>query len=146
MGNIYKHIIMKFKIITLFFITAFSTSCAFCQDTSQNQKLSEEHTYPINSNNSYYKTPAKQPIYRDTRLGGSSPYYNTYKKNDYGAGAITTNPHKSGIAKYPGGNPDSSNLTSNIYRDTRLGGSSPLYNTYKKNDYGAGAITTNPHK
>lgn len=36
------------------------------------------------------------PIYRDTRLGSSSPLYNTYKKNDYGAGAITTNPNKTG--------------------------------------------------
>ena len=33
-----------------------------------------------------------------------------------------------------------------MYRDTRLGSSSPLYKTYKKNDYGAGAITTNPNK
>ncbi len=36
------------------------------------------------------------PIYRDTRLGSSSPLYNTYKKNDNGAGAITTNPNKGG--------------------------------------------------
>lgn len=35
---------------------------------------------------------------------------------------------------------------SSIYRDTRLGSSSPLYNTYEKNDNGAGAITTNPNK
>jgi hypothetical protein len=33
-----------------------------------------------------------------------------------------------------------------MYRDTRLGSSSKLYDTYKKNDYGAGAITTNPNK
>lgn len=36
----------------------------------------------------------KTPMYRSTRLGSSSPRYNTYKKNDYGAGAITTDPHK----------------------------------------------------
>ena len=35
---------------------------------------------------------ATQPIYRDTRLGSSSPLYNTYEKNDYGAGAVTTSP------------------------------------------------------
>lgn len=33
-----------------------------------------------------------------------------------------------------------------MYRDTRLGSSSPLYNTYKKNKNGAGAVTTNPNK
>jgi hypothetical protein len=27
-------------------------------------------------------------------LGSSSPRYDTYKKNDYGAGAITTDPNK----------------------------------------------------
>lgn len=37
-------------------------------------------------------------------------------------------------------------LTPHIYRDTRLGSSSPLYNSYIKNHYGAGAITTNPNK
>lgn len=44
--------------------------------------------------------------------------------------------------KYYGTKP----LTPNIYRDTRLGSSSPLYNTYIKNHYGAGAVTTNPNK
>ena len=37
-----------------------------------------------------YKAPAKKPMYRDTRLGGSAKKYNTYKKNDNGAGAVTT--------------------------------------------------------
>lgn len=41
---------------------------------------------------------------------------------------------------------DSGKLTSNMYRDTRLGGSSPAHRTYKANDYGAGAITTDPNK
>lgn len=44
--------------------------------------------------------------------------------------------------KYYGNKP----LTPNIYRDTRLGSSSPMYNTYIKNHYGAGAVTTNPNK
>lgn len=140
---------MNSRIIAPFFIMACTTlfvSSAFSQDTSQNQKITEEeHTYPIKSNN--HKSPTKQQIYRDTRLGGSSPYFNTYEKNDYGAGAITTDPNKAnGIAKYPDVYFDSSNLTSKIYRDTRLGGSSPGHKTYKTNDYGAGAITTNPNK
>lgn len=140
---------MKYKIITLFFIIAFTSaaSSAFSQDTSQNQKLSEEYTYPVHSNKKKYKISANHQIYRDTRLGGSSPYYNTYQKNDYGAGAITNDPNKAnGVAKYPGDNFDSTNLKSKIYRDTRLGGSSPHHRTYKTNDYGAGAITTNPNK
>lgn len=41
---------------------------------------------------------------------------------------------------------DNVKLTPHIYRDTRLGSSSPLYDTYIKNHYGAGAITTNPNK
>ncbi len=141
---------MKFKItvfVVIIFLTLFATSRALSQDTSQNQQLTQEHTYPIKSNHRNYQNVTKYHIYRDTRLGGSSPYYNTYQKNDYGAGAITTDPHKAaGISQYPGDHFDSSNLTSKIYRDTRLGGSSPYYNTYKKNDYGAGAITTNPNK
>jgi|SRR6185437_2073330 len=41
-----------------------------------------------------YNPDPASPIYRDTRLGSSSPLYNTYKKNDNGAGSITTNPNK----------------------------------------------------
>lgn len=33
---------------------------------------------------------------------------------------------------------------SNPYRDTRLGSSSPLYDTYEKNSNGAGSVTTTP--
>lgn len=42
----------------------------------------------------HHATLHKKPMYRDTRLGSSSKKYNTYKKNDNGAGAITTNPKK----------------------------------------------------
>lgn len=41
-----------------------------------------------------YNPDPASPIYRDTRLGSSSPLYNTYQKNDNGAGAVTTNPNK----------------------------------------------------
>ncbi len=40
------------------------------------------------------KKSTKKRMYRDTRLGSSEKKYNTYKKNDYGAGAITTHPKK----------------------------------------------------
>lgn len=56
-----------------------------------------------------------------------------------GAGKINKST-KSGTDNY---NPDPA---SPIYRDTRLGSSSPLYNTYKTNDNGAGSVTTNPNK
>lgn len=139
---------MKPKIFPYFFFLLFLATSASAQDTSANQSLSKDQTYPISSPIKNYNNPQKHHIYRDTRLGSSSPLYNTYRKNDNGAGAITTNPHKSGESFSVDNNhfDSSSNNTSKIYRDTRLGGSSPLYNTYKKNDKGAGAITTNPHK
>lgn len=72
---------------------------AFCQDsvsrplnkvTFKNESRSSG-TQKSNSPGS----PGKQNhIYRDTRLGSSAPMYNTYKKNDYGAGAVTTDPDK----------------------------------------------------
>lgn len=138
---------MKFKITSIFFIAISVSLSAIGQDTSQNQKLSENETYHVTSSHSNYKNSPQHHIYRDTRLGGSSPGHRTYKTNDYGAGAITTNPHKTGSAiTYHKKVVDSSKNQSKIYRDTRLGGSSPGHRTYKKNDYGAGAITTNPHK
>ncbi|MGN6296314.1 MAG: hypothetical protein ACTHM7_05995 [Ginsengibacter sp.] len=33
-----------------------------------------------------------EPPYLDTRLGSSSPQYNTWEKNNNGAGSVTTNP------------------------------------------------------
>ncbi|MEO8853669.1 MAG: hypothetical protein ABI359_07820 [Ginsengibacter sp.] len=142
-----KYIIMKLNSIAFFVVAVCMSDPVFCQDTSQNQKISKEHTYQVSSPSSEYTQPSKTHIYRDTRLGGSSPLYNTYKKNDYGAGAITNNPNKGSgeVSTYPY-NSNSAKTTTKIYRDTRLGGSSPLYNTYKKNDNGAGSVTTNPNK
>ena len=140
---------MKLK-ISLFILLFGISSADFAQDTSANQKISQDQTYPMSTrqnNNQNNTNKTQNHIYRDTRLGGSSPHHRTYKSNDYGAGAITTNPHKAnGKADFPGDHFDSSNLKSKVYRDTRLGGSSPHHRTYKSNDYGAGAITTDPHK
>lgn len=146
-----KMIFMKpILIAAVLFITVniLPAKSANAQDTSQNQQLNQQHTYPVYNNNSNnYKTASKPHIYRDTRLGSSSPLYNTYQKNDYGAGAITNDPNKAnGISQYRQNIFDTSKSSTNIYRDTRLGGSSSLYNSYRKNDYGAGAITTNPNK
>lgn len=141
---------MKSKIIILLILIGFFSNTVAGQDTSENQKLSENQTYHISSQKTDYNNIPAQPVYRDTRLGSSSPLYNTYKKNDYGAGAITTNPNKTGSSiTYDNGFSDSSESEQpkeKIYRDTRLGGSAPGDRSYKANDYGAGAITTNPHK
>lgn len=136
---------MKIHTAFAFILGILIPSMVFCQDTSQNQKLSENETYHVSPHNPI--NAPQHPIYRDTRLGSSSPLYNTYEKNNYGAGAITTNPNKnsSGIVSTPVFPADTTRQSS-FSRDTRLGSSSPLYNTYQKNDYGAGAITTNPNK
>ena len=132
---------MKSKIIILSIIAGFFSYTVMGQDTSENQ------TYHIITPQRNYTNASQHHISLDTRLGGSSPLYNTYKKNDYGAGAITTNPHKTGSSITYGNNFfDSSQKQSAIYRDTRLGGSSHGHRTYKTNHYGAGAITTNPNK
>ena len=52
--------------------------------------LKKETTYSYPKK--VYKKPVKKPMYRDTRLGSSTKKYNTYKKNDNGAGAVTTSP------------------------------------------------------
>lgn len=70
-----------------------------------------KHTFNpmIKARQHQYKIVPKR-LYRPTRLGSSSPLYNTYKKNDSGAGAVTTNPHKSGksfIYKLPANDIDS---------------------------------------
>lgn len=149
---------MKSNVSAFSFVIAFTflaVSPAFSQDTSQNQKLTEEHnqklteehTYPIRPTKRKYGISGTPHIYRDTRLGGSSPYFNTYQKNDYGAGAITTDPNKGmGVTKYPQDQLDSSNMGNKMHSEPRLGGSSLGHRSYQSNDYGAGAIKTNPHK
>ena len=93
------------KALYIIFVLTFILSTGYCQektdkkiiqsdsahfDTAQYKVLKKvdikKHTYQLSS----------KPLYRPTRLGSSSPLYNTYKKNAYGAGAITTNPNKSG--------------------------------------------------
>jgi hypothetical protein len=137
---------MKIKTGLTLIIAIFISDSVFSQDTSSNQKLSENETYHIAPTNNNQILQAENQIHRDSRLGSSSQMYNTYQKNNNGAGAITTNPNKgSGSTFTPDFNSDSAQK-SPVYHDTRVGSSSPLYNTYQKNDYGAGAITTNPNK
>jgi len=66
------------------------------------QKNSERNynAHPLNADTLYkanqnrVENEQQSTIYIDTRLGSSSKMYDTYEKNDYGAGAITTNPNK----------------------------------------------------
>lgn len=99
-----------FKILPLVVISCLVAGKTLSQDTSRSyHDTTHVATYKKDFSNSYlYKKDlfksdaqnkqisihAKNHIYRDTRLGSSSLMYNTYKKNDYGAGAITTNTNK----------------------------------------------------
>lgn len=90
------------KFITITFLCVFISMKSFCQDTTHLSKKQVVHrksqtthkALVSRTQNKRIIAPAKKPMYRDTRLGGSSKKYNTYKKNDNGAGAITNNPNK----------------------------------------------------
>jgi len=96
--------IMKKKFIALLTLLFILSAEGFSQDTTHTNSIKKQtsHGQYSTSKNSHLapskkykdKAVAKKPIYRDTRLGSSSKQYNSYKKNDKGAGAITTNPHK----------------------------------------------------
>ncbi|MEO6868151.1 MAG: hypothetical protein ABI168_00815 [Ginsengibacter sp.] len=79
------------------FILSFLLASA--QDSTMNKNKTITTTHKHRNITSTH--PKKKHIYRDTRLGSSSPMYNTYKKNDKGAGAITTNPNKGGGGTIP---------------------------------------------
>jgi hypothetical protein len=90
------------KFITITFLCLFISLKSFCQDTTHLSKKQVAHKKIQNTHkvlasrtqNKRIAMPAKTPMYRDTRLGSSSKKYNTYKKNDNGAGAVTNNPNK----------------------------------------------------
>jgi hypothetical protein len=95
---------MKTNLLLTFAFVCIS-SIAFCQDSSFHK--SENKVTFRNQTQFHGVAPAqkkyradsqvsskKTSLYGTSRLGSSSPRYNTYKKNDYGAGAITTDPHK----------------------------------------------------
>lgn len=79
----------------------FLSAAAFAQDSSSMKRpskvtfKSDAHMHstiitPVKS----VPAPVNEATYHDTRLGSSSPMYNTYRKNDYGAGSVTNNPNK----------------------------------------------------
>jgi hypothetical protein len=82
----------------------FLSAAAFSQDSAL-IKHSNKLTFKSDAHmHSTIITPTKsgpanhinEATYHDTRLGSSSPMYNTYRKNDYGAGSVTNNPNKGG--------------------------------------------------
>jgi len=90
---------MKTKLL-LFAAGLFISFSGFSQDSSRSDSRvifktePKVHSSVIPAIKS--TSESKNHIYRPTRLGSSSPFYNTYEKNNYGAGAITTNPNKQG--------------------------------------------------
>ncbi len=52
---------------------------------------SSNYTSPVPVQKEVQTKPAAIPM-RDTRLGSSSPLYDTYEKNNNGAGSVTTSP------------------------------------------------------
>lgn len=137
---------MKTKLV-LFIQALLISFAAFSQDSTFSYQKNASPIHTPNIPKQSYKG-VNQPAYFDTRLGSSSPLYNSYQKNLNGAGAVTNDSHKGQNGQIFGSSLPEINSTSNstIYKDTRLGSSSPLYNTYQKNDFGAGAITSNPNK
>src|SRR5664279_4020716 len=87
---------MKNKILPLLVLCVLISLSGFSQDTTHllpAKKATINKSQPALKKGSYtypykiYKAPVKKPVYRDTRLGSSTKKYNTYKKNDNGAGA-----------------------------------------------------------
>ena len=94
---------MKNKILPLLVLYVLISFQVFSQDAtlhlapkkttihkSSQPGLKKETTYT--NPDKIHKTPAKKPMYLDTRLGSNTKKYDTYKKNDKGAGAATTSP------------------------------------------------------
>ena len=76
------------------------SNTGFAQDSTkfkvlQKVNVKKKNSDPPKKNYTIQMNKQPQVMYRDTRLGSSSPLYNSYKKNDNGAGSITTNPNKS---------------------------------------------------
>ncbi|MEO6819247.1 MAG: hypothetical protein ABI204_05930 [Ginsengibacter sp.] len=100
---------MKSKIL-LSAIALFTVTTAFSQDTSYlpaHSKVTFKDNPQTQSRKLVFKKKLNKHrkdttvMYRDTRLGSSSPLYNTYKKNDNGAGSVTTNPNKINTSRKP---------------------------------------------
>ncbi|MEO6187541.1 MAG: hypothetical protein ABIO82_06290 [Ginsengibacter sp.] len=83
---------MKKKISISFAVSLLISFSAFSQDSTR-AKVPSDKSWPAITDRRYEPGDSADPkLYRPTRLGSSEPQYDTYKKNDYGAGAVTTEP------------------------------------------------------
>jgi hypothetical protein len=146
-GSFKKIKVMKIKtsiFATFLFFVSFS---AFCQDSTGSSKAEtklHKFFHPENKNNvaSADSAQSVSPNVASTTLADSS--YKTVVNNTPSAPPVTeTNASPAPATPVAPVQPTPANT---IYRDTRLGSSSPLYNTYEKNNNGAGSVTTNPNK
>jgi hypothetical protein len=122
-------IVMKIKIIPLMTAGILICVSAWYQDTATAYTAGET-LVPVTGKKTETALPAASSLRSDTRLGSSNPMYGTYHANADGAGAITTNPHKTG-GEFPYTLPFLPDTTGAVpvYRNTRPGSSSPAYDT-----------------
>ncbi len=86
---------MKFRIFFVVMVATSFSLAAYSQDSTKKELKPRMKSGSIQMHKKKYKRMHDTTkIYRDTRLGSSEKKYNTYKKNDNGAGAVTTSPKK----------------------------------------------------
>ncbi len=146
---------MKIKINVIFVFLFFIPALVFCQDSNSSKKETKLHKFfnPENKNivtnqDSSKSIPSATIAIQTPNLIDSTHNTNNNKlaENKLIPNNTVTNTYTNQPAATPAIPVQPQENTNTIYRDTRLGSSSPLYNTYKKNDNGAGSVTTNPNK
>lgn len=86
---------MKLRIFFVIMVATSFSLTAYSQDSTKRVLKPRITADSIQMHKKKYKNMhAKTKIYRDTRLGSSEKKYDTYKKNDNGAGSVTTSPKK----------------------------------------------------
>lgn len=152
--HFYKINVMNIKsnviIVFLFFIPAL----VFCQDSNSSKTETKLHKFfhPENKTLVANQDSSKSIPSAATAIQAQAITDTTHQTNHSKSAENKLIPNDTGknFSNQPSPNPalpvQPQENTNSIYRDTRLGSSSPLYNTYKKNDNGAGAVTTNPNK
>jgi len=123
---------MKNKILPVVILILFFSTKSFSQTTKAN------HTKSDTTTAIHHNDLKNQRIYEAKNTAKQGQLSSTASATTYSAGASSQDKTPAPVAKKSTKKP--------MYRDTRLGSSSKKYNTYKKNDNGAGAITTNPNK
>ncbi len=121
---------MKNKILSIAVLILFFSSKSFSQTTKAIPSGSDT------TSTSRHNDLNNRKIYRATNGTKKSQVSNAGSATTYSPGAssqVKTSVH-----------PAKKSTKKRMYRDTRLGSSEKKYDTYKKNDYGAGSVTTHP--